>query len=98
MTNRTKLIGSIVVLVGVLTISTFYLMARTPAPQQSSTSVAPQAPTPDDSKKPLQVTWSATSVETIISPGESSSSDLTFISSRNLKDLTIQTSTSIAAL
>jgi len=72
--------------------SSLYLFAREPVP------AAPfSPPPPSTSSTQAKIAWSTTSIEVILSPGESTAKDLTFSSSLGLTNFTIEAVPQIAS-
>src|SRR5579864_368348 len=83
-----------------------YLFARKSAPGPVRTTVGPSASastaspisTPAAAPAKTNITWSPTSVGEILSPGESKTVSLSFISSRNIARVSVQVSSGLQSL
>lgn len=106
-TSHLKLTG-IAAILAVVALGSVYLFARPPAPGPSVGATSPSlaavtsavvaaitAPLGTTSTQP-KITWSTTSVQVILSPGESASKDLTFTSSLKLSTIVLEPVTTVA--
>jgi hypothetical protein len=92
--SRFKLAVSVMLTLVLIAGGTLYLFAWEPLPAPTAAPVAP-TPSPTSSTQ-AKITWSTTSIEVILSPGESGSQDLTFSSSLSVQNITIEAVPEIA--
>ena len=104
-TSYLKLTG-IAAILAVVALGSVYLFARPPAPQSGGTTIpattsagtASPLPTPAKASGRTIIAWTPTSVSEILSPGESKTVSVNFISSKNIRRVAVEVSKELQSM